>query len=72
MCRLLVAANVVPSSPIFGTLMMEAYIPPLLLLQEALFHIHPARSQEDLESYHPEDGGDMFLQNVGSYYSHTV
>jgi hypothetical protein len=24
------------------------------------------------DSYHPEDGGDMFLRNVGSYKNHTA
>jgi hypothetical protein len=31
-----------------------------------------ARNREDSGSFHLEDGGDIFLRNVGSYKSHTV
>jgi hypothetical protein len=42
-----------------------------LSLQEALFpvhrEVHPLSNQGDSEFLRPEDGGDIFLRNVGSY-----
>jgi hypothetical protein len=28
--------------------------------------------RSDLESFHPDDGGDTFLRNIGSHKSHTT